>query len=100
MATYDVFYTPKMEQAVNNNDWQSVKDIIKDSLRFEPAEVREMGETRPAINPNEVILARFYSNVYHNYAIALMNLGQTDESGPPEQRAMELSKAAGALSDR
>ncbi len=100
MSTYNTYYDPKIEQAFNNNDWQSVIDTIKDSLRFEPAEVSELGAVRAAANNNEIELARFYSEVYQNYALALRHEGQTDEAALQERRATELLRAAGGVPGR
>ncbi len=95
MSTYDAYYNPKIQQAFNNNDWQSIIDTYRDSLRFEPVEARQMGEVRAATNNNEIELARFYSGIYQQYAVALRHVGQTDAAALQERRAAELSKAAG-----
>ncbi len=94
-STYDVYYNPKIQQAYNNSDWYGIGDIFEDSLRFEPGEVLEMGKMHAANNKNEIELARLYSEVHRQYALALRNVGKTDSADLQEQRALELLRAAG-----
>jgi 4-amino-4-deoxy-L-arabinose transferase-like glycosyltransferase len=88
------YYDGLVQQAVEKGDWAGAAGILKDSLRFEPAIVRQMGRSFPAIDQDEAWLASWYAEVHYRYALALRQSGREEAAEEQEQRVRELLRAA------
>ena len=94
-SAYSAFYIPKMQHFAQQNDWQKVVSLLKDSLRFEPPEVRRLDSYHRAEKPEQRELARLYGIIHKSYAEALLNQGLADLANQELQRGHELTQAAG-----
>lgn len=93
-APYVAYYGPLEQHARDGGDWQRAADILRDSLRYEPPEVRALGPTRRAANEHEMELVRLYMAVYRRLAANLVQAGQSAAAAAAEDRARALAVAA------
>ncbi len=94
IVPYEVYYYPLGQEALEKGDWPRVAEILKDSLRYEPAVVKEMGKSRAAGNEGEAYLAVFFARVHLQYAQALEKAGRRPAALEQAQRAAALRRAA------
>jgi|GEM_PF-588126 len=87
------YYDRLVKEAIEKDNWARAAEILKDSLRFEPAQIRQMSKSFPAIDQDEARLASLYAVVHSNYALALQRSGQEKAALKEKQRALELLQA-------
>jgi hypothetical protein len=92
-AAYLVYYYPLAEEAQDKGDWPRMANILEDSLRYEPAVVREMGFFRPPQDKGEAQLALFYAEVHYLCAQARQNSASSEAALKHKTRANELWRA-------
>jgi hypothetical protein len=95
IAPYYTYYDPLVQEAARQKDWSRAALILKQSLQYEPLEIRHLNQKNPAGARTERQLASWYSRVYRNYAKALRRAGDEEGSKIPLLRAEELIGAGG-----
>lgn len=92
IAPYLIYYDPLVRRAEQDGDWHRAAEVMQESLRYEPAVVRQMGQVRSPQDGEELQLAGYFATVHHRYARLLRRTGRMDTASQHERRAQELSQ--------
>jgi hypothetical protein len=94
LAPLSFFYQPMFEEAYARGDWPEAARVLAEPLRYQPAVVRRMGDTRPAGSQDEADLALVFAQLYEQQARVLELGGEREAAAASERRAADLAQAA------
>jgi 4-amino-4-deoxy-L-arabinose transferase-like glycosyltransferase len=92
-SPYVVYYAPLERAAREAGEWARAAAIMRESLRYEPAEVGRLGPGRPVRDDNERQLAETFGVAHLRLAEDLVHDGQLAAAEPHQRRAREISDA-------
>jgi 4-amino-4-deoxy-L-arabinose transferase-like glycosyltransferase len=90
---HKVYYNPRIEAAYAKNDWRAISEILIESLRYEPDEVRALGPARKVRLSEEACLAELYIRKRQLLVQALDAVGRSAEARQQSRRVEELQAA-------
>jgi 4-amino-4-deoxy-L-arabinose transferase-like glycosyltransferase len=99
-AAYNVYYMPLIRKADEAGDWAGAAAIFRESLAYEPPEVRRLGASRPARGAGEIALCQLFSRLHSGYARRLRAAGDAEGVAREERRSNELYEAMGSAAQR
>ncbi len=93
ITAHRVYYGILERRSRDAGDWQRVVETLREALRFEPQNVRQLKPGVPALSPEDRELGGFYAKVYRRYARALQRTGNHSAASEANERASELVEA-------
>lgn len=87
---YQLYYNPRIEAAVQQEDWPGAANLLRRSLRSEPQPVRELTSGASVQSKEEADLVELFAAVRSSLAIALTQSNQPGEAANERQRSAEL----------
>ena len=90
---YQTYYSPRIERAMQAEEWGRASDIVAEMLRYEPDSVRRLGPWRVARTSSDRKLAAFYGRIHTFYAKVLQRAGRAEAAAAERRRGRELAGA-------
>jgi hypothetical protein len=95
VSAIEVDYGPRMQRALAAQDPRGAIAVMEEAMAHAPAEIRELGPSRPALAPALAELARLYSGALEREADLADQVGDAALAARARARAAELRDAAG-----
>ncbi|MFQ5807391.1 MAG: glycosyltransferase family 39 protein [Phycisphaerae bacterium] len=91
---HQVYYDVLLQSALSQGDLDAAADVLRESLRRQPPEVRALGPSRPARSVQEAQLAALYAAICRRHARVLQHAGRAAEAEKQLKRSTELLQAS------